>query len=183
MVTIWVLSGFKDPHSVRNVGPLPEAATNLELGGEPSHLLQGLPGLAAAGWCSCWGATAGDGSLCPSKSGSRWEERLSSQAMLVSQTNVFGVHWGNQEGISRAMSDKWAVTGIVPDLGHASPCNRGVLISSDSLVFNRLWMLMLLSQAILYLTGRRKEETSTVSTLLCTMWFLVPSSLLIALAI
>jgi len=47
------------------------------------------------------------------------------------------------------MSDRQAISGIMPDLGHHSPCSTDVLITSDSLVLNRLWMLMFLSQVIL----------------------------------
>lgn len=43
--TIGVLSGFRNPHCVSNICPLPEAATNPELSGEESLLFQGLPGL------------------------------------------------------------------------------------------------------------------------------------------
>lgn len=45
------------------------------------------------------------------------------------------------EEIKRAFQkpcDRQAISGIMPDLGHASPCNIGGLVSSDSLVLSRL---------------------------------------------
>lgn len=34
--------------------------------------------------------------------------------------------------------DRQAITGIMPDLGHASPCNTDGFVSSDYLVLSRL---------------------------------------------
>lgn len=176
----WVLSVFRHPQPVSNICPISEATTNLELGRSQSLLLQGLPRLAVAGWCGWWGATTGHSSLCHSKSGNRWEEILSSWAVLVSQINVFCVHRGNKDSISQAMSYRQGISGIMCDTGHASPCN--------SRCFKHQWFLSF--EQLIYahasikskpLTNREEKETSTMSTLLCTMWFLVPSSVLTAL--
>lgn len=94
MVTILVLSGFRDPHSIRNIWSLPEAASNSGLGGEQSLLLEGLPGLPAAGAGAAAGVLAqGTLPFAPSNLAAG-EKRYSALRLCWSVKQMFSVSTG-----------------------------------------------------------------------------------------